>query len=53
MEKNVFFNEEPCICGHALIDLNSEYPFMNSLNKYAGSCNVLSPKIWKQKKQKT
>ena len=48
MEKNVFFNEEPCMCGHALIDLNSvelKYPFMNSLNKYAGSCNVLSPKI--------
>ena len=32
-----------------LIDLNpvelKYYPFMISLNKYTGSCNVLSPKI--------
>ena len=40
----------------ALIDLNPAdlkyYPFMISLNKYTGSWNVLSPKIYVQKETK-
>ena len=40
---------EPCMVRPTLIDMNSDelkyYPFMISLNKCTGSCNVLSPKI--------
>ena len=47
--KCIFFNDEPCIVRPTLIDMNpfelKYYPFMNSLNKCPGNCNVLSPKI--------
>ena len=40
----------------AIIDMNlvelKYYPFMISLNKYTGSCNVLSPKIFVPKETK-
>ena len=55
--KYVPLNDEPCIVRPILIDLNhvelKYYPFMISLDKYDGSCNVLSPKICYPKKQKT
>ena len=41
-------NEEPCMVRPTLIDLNpvelKYYPFMISLDKCSGSCNVLTPK---------
>ena len=41
---------------HTLINMNPNelkyYPFMISLNKYTGSCNVLSPKIYVPKESK-
>ena len=47
--KCLFLNDEPCMVRPALIDLNpvelKYYPFMISLNKCTGSCNILSPKI--------
>ena len=45
----LFLNDEPCMVRSTLIDLNpfdlKYYPFMISLDKCTGSCNVLSPKI--------
>ena len=47
--KCLFLNDEPCMVGPTLIDLNSvdikKYPFMNS-------CHILSPKICAPKKTK-
>ena len=47
--KCLSLNNETCIVRPTLIDLNpvelKYYRFMISLNKYNGSCNVLSPKI--------
>ena len=47
--KRLFLNDEPCMARPTLIDMNPNelkyYPFMISLNKCNGSCNVLSPKI--------
>ena len=47
--KCLFLNDEPCMVRPTLIDLNpvelKQYPFMVSLDKCSGSCNVLSPKI--------
>ena len=44
----VFLNAEPCMVRPTLMDLNPVelryYPFMISLGKYSGNCNVLSPK---------
>ena len=41
-------NDEPCMVIPTLIDLNpielKFYPFMISLDKFTGNCNVLSPK---------
>ena len=52
-----FLNYEPCMVRPTLIDLSlvefKYYPFMISLNKYTGGCNVSSPKICVPKKQKT
>ena len=52
----MFLNDEPCMVRPTLIDLNpvelKYYPFMISLNKYTGSCNVLSPKICVPKETK-
>ena len=54
--KCLFLNDKPCMFRPTLIDLNlyelKYYPFMNSLNKFAGSCNVLSPKICVPKETK-
>ena len=47
--KCMFLNDEPCMVRPSLIDLNpvelKYYPFIISLDKCSGSCNVLSPKI--------
>ena len=55
--KCLFLNHEPCMVRPTLIDMNpiklKYYPFMINLNKCTGSCNVLSPKICFQMKQKT
>ena len=54
--KFLFLNGEPCMVRPTLIDLNpvelKYYPFMISLNKCTGSCNVLSPKICVPKETK-
>ena len=46
--KFMFLNDEACIVRHTLIDLNrvelKYYPFIISLDKCSGSCNVLSPR---------
>ena len=46
---SLFLNDEPCMVRPTLIDLipiePKYYPFMISLDKCTGSCNVLSPKI--------
>ena len=55
--KCLFLNDESCMVTATLIDLNpvdfKYYPFMISLNKCTESCNVLSPNLCVQKKQKT
>ena len=47
--KRLFLNDEPRMARPTLIDMNPNelkyYPFMISLNKCNGSCDVLSPKI--------
>ena len=47
--KCLFLNDEPYMVRSTLIDLNpielKYYPFMISLDKFTGSCNVLSAKI--------
>ena len=54
--KYVSLIDEPCMVRPALIDLNpfelKHYPFMISLDKCNGSCNVLSPKMCVTKKNK-
>ena len=54
--KCLFLDDEPCMFGSTLIDMNpvklKHYPFMISLNKCTGSCNVLSPKICVPKETK-
>ena len=54
--KCMFLNDEPCIVRPTLIDMNpvelKYYPFMISINKSTGSCNVLSPKICVAKETK-
>ena len=54
------WSDEPCMVRPILIDLNpvelKDYPFMISVDKCSGSCNVLSPIVGvpkKKKKQKT
>ena len=41
------WNDEPCMVRPTLIDLNpvefKDYPFMISVDKCSGGCNVLSP----------
>ena len=45
--KCMFLNDESCMVRPTLIDMNpvelKYYPFMISINKSTGSCNVLSP----------
>ena len=47
--KCLSLNDEPCLIGPTLADLNLNelkyYPFMIGLGKCNESCNVLSPKI--------
>ena len=54
--KCLFLNDEPCMVRPNLIDLNpvelKYYPFMISLDKIAGNCNVLFPKICFPKERK-
>ena len=54
--KCLFLNDEPCMIRPNLIDMNpvelKYYPFMISLNKCTGSCNVLSPKKCVPKERK-
>ena len=53
--KCVSLNDEPCMIRLTLIDLNlvesKYYPFMISLDKCRGSCNVLSLKIYVPEKK--
>ena len=55
--KGLSLNDQPCMVRAILIDLNpvelKYYPFMISLDKCSGSCNILSPKNVFRKKQKT
>ena len=54
--KFLFLNDEPYLVRPTVIDLNpvepKYYPFMISLNKCTGSCNVLSPKVGVAKETK-
>ena len=54
--KCLFLNDEPCMVRPTLIDMNPNElkycPFMISLNKCTGSCNVLSPKICSKRSKK-
>ena len=54
--KCLFLNYEPHMVRPTFIDLNpvelTYYPFMISLNKCSGNCNVLSPKICVLKESK-
>ena len=54
--KCLFLNDKPCMVRPILIDLNSVelkyYPFMISVDKFTGSFNVLSPKIYLPKETK-
>ena len=51
-----FLNDEPCMVRRTFIGLNpvelEYFPFMISLKKCTGSCNVLSPKICVQNETK-
>ena len=53
--KCISLNDELCMIRPTIIDLNpvelKYYPFMISLGKYSGSCNVLSPKRCVPKKK--
>ena len=54
--KCLFLNNEACIVRPTFIDFNPAelkyYPFIYSLNKCSGRCNVLSPKIFVSKETK-
>ena len=54
--KCVSLNDETFMIRTTLIDLNpvqlNYYPFLISLDKCSGSCNVLSPKMCVSKKKK-
>ena len=54
--KSLFLNDVPCIVKPTLIDMNpvelKYYPFMISLNKCTGSCNVFFPKVCVPKETK-
>ena len=54
--KCLFLNDEPCMIRPTFIDLNhvklKYYPFMISLDKCTGSCNVWSPKKYVPKETK-
>ena len=52
----LYLNGKPCMISSTLIDLDpvelKYYPFMISLDKFSGSCNVLSPKTCVPKETK-
>ena len=54
--KCLFSNDEPCMIRSALYDLNpvelKYYPFIISLDKCTGSCNVLFQNIYVAKQTK-
>ena len=54
--KCLSLNDKPSMARPTLIDLNlielEYYPFMISLDKFNGNCNVLSPKIFVPKRIK-
>ena len=54
--KCLFLNDKSCMVRSTLIDMNSAelkyYPIMISLNKFTGSCSILSPKMCVPKKPK-
>ena len=54
--KCLFLNDKPCMVRPTLIDSNPfklKYcPFMISLDRFFGSCNVLSPRICGPKETK-
>ena len=54
--KCLFLNDELCMVRPTIIYMNpvelKYYPFVISLNKCIGSCNVLSPKICLPKENK-
>ena len=54
--KCLSLNDQPCMAGPTVIDLNSVvlkyYPFMISLDKCNRNCNVLSPKVYVPKRKK-
>ena len=54
--KCLFLNDEPCMARPTLNNLNpvelKHYPFIISLNKCSGSCNVLFPRICVPKETK-
>ena len=56
LTKCLFLNDEPYMVRSTLIDMNpvelKYYPFMFSINKCSGGCNVLSPKICVPKETK-
>ena len=56
LTKCLFLNDEPCMVRPILIDRNPNelkcYPFMTSLNKCTGSCDILSSKICVTKETK-
>ena len=55
--KCLFLNDEQCMFRPTIIDLNlaelKYYPFIRSLDKCSGSCNILSSKISVPKETKT
>ena len=56
LTKCLFLNDEPCMVRPTLIDRNPNelkyYPFMTSLNKCTGRCDILSSKICVPKETK-
>ena len=56
LTKCLFLNDEPYMVRPSITDINpvelKYYPFIISLNKCNGSCNVLSPKICVPKEPK-
>ena len=54
--KCLFLNDEPCLVRPTLNNMSpvelKYYPFMISLNKCTGRCNVLSPKVCVSKETK-
>ena len=56
LAKCLFLNNKSCMITPTITDMNhaelKQYPFMISLNKRTGSCNVLSKKICVPKETK-